>query len=198
MKKEEYILKLFPEIEEIKDNEIKKGVIKAWLVTLDKTIYKKLEEVPQNIKVMPKGRSLVEHVRVVTVSAIEIAKIYKKTSGIKVNLDYLIAACLLHDLDKLLGYEIKEGKKERKAFYPHGVESAFITLEAGLPREIAHLVCVHTPSAIMKPQSPVKVEGLILQYVDVLHADVLRALYPAEPIMKLMVSHVPSSVFHQS
>jgi len=90
---------LFLEINEIADKTIRKGVIDIWLKTARDCRWEQFEDVPKNTGA-EKDRRLTDHIRGVTLMPMSLADIAKRLHGTPYNRDYLIAACLLHDVSK--------------------------------------------------------------------------------------------------
>jgi putative nucleotidyltransferase with HDIG domain len=187
----DYIRKLFPEIDYIKDEEIKKKVAEVWIRIWKNSKWKRIEDCVFN-PVTP-NVSLVNHIRTVTIGAIEMANMVTKFYNYKINMDYLIAACLLHDASKLLEYEMKDGKVVYSEFgqkLPHAFLGASYALEAGLPLEIVHLISTHTTTSALTAKAPVAKEGIILYHVDMLLADICREEAGAKPLYQTYLSKV--------
>ncbi|MFC1987016.1 HD domain-containing protein [Chloroflexota bacterium] len=84
------------------------------------------------------------------------------------NLDYLIAGAILHDLDKPLIYHRKQDKvvySEVGEMIPHGTYGVHVALELGLPLEIVHVIITHTAYCAVNPST---VEGVIIQKAEIL------------------------------
>lgn len=192
----EYILKLFPEIELIKNKEIRDKTIEVWLRVWKKSKWKKIEDCVYNPMIPINISNLVNHTRVVTKGCIELAKIAKEIHGVGINLDFLIAASNLHDVCKLLEYELKDGKAEKTELgdkFVHGFFGAITALEVGLDPDIAHLISIHTSGSVLPPKPPMVREGTILHNVDMIDTDFLRSLSNAPLIYKLSLSKVTSA-----
>ncbi len=176
MKREE-IIRLFPEINDIQDENLRNGVIKVWIYFWEKSGFENLEEAPFN-PVVP-GVSLVNHIKSVLHISLAIAEALERYHGIKVNRDRLIAAVLLHDVSKTVEYE--HGKKsEIGKLFQHGFWGAHEAINFGLPVEIAHLIHTHPFNS---PVEPAFLEGLILHYADFADADSLRFNEGVEPYL---------------
>ncbi|MEW5759649.1 MAG: HD domain-containing protein [Candidatus Thermoplasmatota archaeon] len=136
------IEEIFPEVMEIKNKEIREKTMKIWNNVLEKTgLEDKLDKVPFTI-LLPTKTNLVEHTRRVTRMAIEVGK----ARG-DVNIDYIIAGALLHDVGKLLEYKFKQGKlckSELGKLIRHPTYGLSLALEEKLPVEIAHIVGAHS------------------------------------------------------
>jgi hypothetical protein len=171
--------RLFPEIDEISDPTIRQGVIDIWIRTGARCAWDRLEDVPKNLS-SEKYRRLTDHIRGVTRMAMALAEIAKELHGTPYNRDYLIAACLLHDVSKPLetdpdpegaptggpalpGKKSEIGKKlQHAAFATHDI------LAQGLPLEIAHLVLTHTHDSNMRSRA---IEASYLFYADYADSD---------------------------
>ena len=68
------LCELFPEINEISDQTIRKGVIDIWLKTARDCKWERFEDVPKNIG-SEKYRRLTDHIRGVTMMAMSLAEI---------------------------------------------------------------------------------------------------------------------------
>jgi 7,8-dihydroneopterin 2',3'-cyclic phosphate phosphodiesterase len=118
--------------------------------------------------------SFVKHCNSAVRGALSLATLYKEEYGININFDILIAAALLHDVDKMLIYERKGERVEMSELgqkLRHGVYGAHAALDEGLPLEVAHVIATHSPQSGAYPTT---VEGAIIQYADL--ADMEAAL----------------------
>lgn len=164
----QHIERLFPEMKQIKDSNLRKKVAQVWVRMWRKGSWERVEQVPftpSRTKV-----TLAQHTSTVTQYAIEIAKVASQAHGIDINMDNLIAGAILHDVSKLVETGEK-GKTEIGEKLQHGFYGAFAALEVGLSLEIAHLVATHTIRSSVYPKS---VEGFIIRYADMLDADIIH------------------------
>ncbi len=166
MKPEEikYVGKVFPEIDAIKDPQLREQVAEAWIEAWHASKYSQIEDAvfgPQT----PQYK-LMDHVRGVTNIAIGIAKVLKEIHGFQFNEDHVIAGALLHDIDKMIIFEKKGevyGVAEVARKFPHGYLGALIAHKVGLPEEIEHLILSHTGKQIVSPKT---IEAVIVHYAD--------------------------------
>lgn len=90
------------------------------------------------------------------------------------NRDLLVAAVLLHDFGKAFEYR-ESGKRIVKSNigekFMHGFWGTHIALEEGASQELAHLITTHSFDS---PPHSQLIEGIILHYADLAHADLLR------------------------
>jgi hypothetical protein len=170
---------LFPEINEIADKTIRRGVIDIWLKTGRDCKWERFEDVPKNTG-SEKYRRLTDHIRGVTLMAMSLADIARKLHDTPYNRDYLIAACLLHDVSKPLETDpdpagkptngpAKPAKKsEIGKKLQHAAYATHDVLAHGLPLEIAHLVLTHTHDSNMRSHA---IEASYLFYADYADSD---------------------------
>ncbi len=157
---ESYIKRLFPGIEEIKNEEFKKGVISAWLISAQKGNWNDIKDIPFTL-LIPTKKSLIEHTNAVTEMAIAIARVRPD-----LDFDIVVAGALVHDVGKLLEYELKNGKFVKSCYgelVRHPVSGYQIVLEAGLPLEIAHIVAAHSEEGEKVKRSP---EAILIHHCD--------------------------------
>ncbi|MGB9721597.1 MAG: HD domain-containing protein [bacterium] len=166
---ENYITTIFPEIGEIKNGDLKKGVIKAWLLAIKKGNWQEIKDIPFTLLITTK-KNLIDHTRSVTQMAMLIAKTRR-------DLDYdtVVAGALVHDVGKLLEYEFKNGKYV-KSYYGkrirHPVSGYHLVLEAGLPLEIAHIVAAHSEEGEKVVRSP---EAILIHHCDFIDFEIEKS-----------------------
>ncbi len=163
-KEEEAIRKAFPLIEKIEDAGVRNGVIRAWFIAWKESSFKTLEEAPFGMDAP--FDSLVKHSSAAASGAYAMGKQLQEEYGVKLNLDYVIAGALLHDLDKIISYERKGDKVQQSALgaqIVHGAYGGHIALLAGLPMEIAYIIMAHSPSVNVELRSP---EGQLISYAE--------------------------------
>ena len=160
------IQNLFPHLAQIKDRALREKVVDVWFKTWKGSNFKKIDSLSQWEPNRNEIRlSNLEHTNQVVHCAIAMSEVVKEKLKIKVNLDYVIAGALLHDVDKFLVFDSRTanlsslGKQFNNAFL-----GGHLTLAAGLPPEVAHIVVAHSPNfTSIEPQS---VEALIVRLAD--------------------------------
>jgi hypothetical protein len=180
----ETIARLFPELELIKNKNLRDKVAEIWVEIWHQSSWKTLEEVPINPEILPKY-TLVNHTRAVTRNSVAIAKNLEDIHGVKVNVDHLVATSLLHDVSKLLEME-KSGEKYIKSrdgnLFPHPYLAGYFAIKKDLPREIIHAIVAHTPQLPI----PIKtVEGVIVAHADLADNDPLRIISGLKSLKEL-------------
>ncbi len=170
---------LFPQVDRIGDATLRQGVLDIWLDVAAECPWDRFEDIPKNLG--PECcRPLVDHIRGVTLMAMAIATIASYEHGTPVDMDLLIAACLLHDVSKPLECEpdpdgepicgpVKPARKsEIGAKIQHAVYATHKVFEKKLPVELAHLVVTHTHESNLRPKS---FEAAALFYADFADSD---------------------------
>jgi 7,8-dihydroneopterin 2',3'-cyclic phosphate phosphodiesterase len=162
----DHIKSLFPRINHIRDEGIREKVVNVCLKVWKMSDYERIEE---QSAWPPEGKKLslsnVDHTNQVVECAIAVAKVIEETQRIKINLDYLIAAAVLHDIDKPLLFHKATGQATRLGqLFAHTTLSAALALEEKLPLEIVHAIGSHSPN--FSQVSPKTHEALILRYID--------------------------------
>lgn len=133
----------FPQLEDIQNCELRKKVVEIWeramkLAEVDALQGQPyLEEAGASASVC-QGITLVEHVRAVARMAKALAHVLIEENRYEVNMDYVIAGALLHDVGKLF---LKEGARSRLR---HPWKSTWLALEAGLPDDLVHIIAAHS------------------------------------------------------
>ena len=162
---------LFPELQEIGDPAIREGVLKTWELALERGGWEvsDLKRIPFTL-LIPTGTSLLKHTRRVAQMALAVAR--KRDD---VNLDYVAAGGLLHDVGKLLEYERQGGevKKSRSGeLVRHPVSGYALALEAGLPLEVAHTILAHSAEGEKVKRTP---EAIIIHHCDFIDFEIEKS-----------------------
>ena len=164
--KQDYIKKLFPRINDIKDAEIREKVVSVWWEAWKESKFSKIEQVSQWEPSREKlDISNVEHTNQVVECAFAIAQVADREQNLNINMDTLIAASILHDIDKILMFDPSTGDTTPLGNYlPHTGIAAHLALQAGLPIEIVHAIVSHSPNYSSVP--PKTIEAVILYNAD--------------------------------
>ena len=101
----------FAELTWIQEKELQRKVIDVWKTAADRGKWTSLQQIPFTLLFENSGL-LVDHTKRITKLAWNVANAREEP----INKDYLIAGALLHDVGKLLEYEIREGKIVKSAF----------------------------------------------------------------------------------
>ena len=116
-----------------------------------------------------------QHVQIVTNLAIQSAKLLSE-SRIPLNMDYLIASAILHDVGKPIEYAVQPdgsiGKSDTGNRLRHPVTGAGLALKHELPYEIVQNIYQHSWEGERGPSRTA--EGEIIHRCDFLHFGPLR------------------------
>lgn len=164
------IVDLMPEIDNIKDGDLRQKVINVWEEAVALGGWENPGQIPFN-PAIGSSPSLISHTRLVTRTALSFAEEYERVHGKCIDRDMLAVTALLHDVSKAM--EIKPSssgptKSEVAQKVPHGFFGGYLAWKAGLPLDLVHLIVTHTPTI---PMLPGRIEGVILGYADLMDAD---------------------------
>lgn len=170
----------FPEIDWIQDQQLKEQVIKVYEEalaigqwTLDDT-----DVIPFTLMIPDTVIGYRTHVRAVTRMTYQT---YQEFKGIydekfKINLDYLIAGALLHDVGKLIEYEKAADGKTVKSYLGKNLRHPFsgtgLAMKHNLPCEITHIIANHAHEGDGTLRSP---EAVIINKMDMVNFVVLKS-----------------------
>jgi putative nucleotidyltransferase with HDIG domain len=177
------IRKAFPLIAQIKDAKLRESVVKAWYIAWKESSFKKLEDAPMGFT-PAQGDTLVRHTNAVTSAALAMGRLLIQQYDVKINLDYVIAGGILHDLDKIVRFESKGGKivfSELGEKIVHGAYGGHIALLAGLPQDIVFIIMAHSPFVDVELLSP---EGKLVTFGDLGMLGTLQATVSKRPTSK--------------
>jgi putative nucleotidyltransferase with HDIG domain len=165
----------FPLISQIKDDLIRQKVIRLWVRIWRESGYKDLVEAPNLPSEENLDENVVSHTNGVTRAALALASQLQEYYKIPIDFDVLLAAAILHDIDKpvTLGKGLNGvNRSELGKNIPHGVYGAHVALQEGIPPSIVHIIFTHTKNSTLKPSS---IEGTIIYHADVACVSCLRA-----------------------
>jgi putative nucleotidyltransferase with HDIG domain len=164
------ILDLWPEIDWIKDNEIKEKTTKCWEYAIEKSVLcaEDLEEIPFSLLIKDCNISFMNHKRTCVQLAVDIAKRMKDNFGdeIKIDMDTLISGAILIDIGKLIEYQIVDGKLTTSNFgkiVRHPFSGVAIADRFDLPAEVQHIIGTHSKEGDLGMRT---VESIIVHHAD--------------------------------
>jgi len=145
------IMEMFPEIEMIKNAELKEKTYRCFEVAMERGGWTTVDlyEMPFTLLIPECNVKMGEHVRGVTKSAINMAEAFAEVYGnkIPVDMDILVSGAILHDVGKLLEYKREDGefmKSDNGKLLRHPFSGAILAGELGLPDEVVHIIAVHS------------------------------------------------------
>ncbi len=175
----EKVLKLWPEIEWIKDEELKQKVTDAWSYAIEMSVLgpEDLEKIPFSLLLEDCTITFMNHKRTCVHLAVENAKIMQKNFGdqIAIDMDLLIAGAILIDIGKLMEYEIVDGKLTTSSagkLVRHPFSGVAIADRFGLPAEVQHIIATHSKEGDLGKRT---VESIIVHHADFVSFEPFKA-----------------------
>ena len=177
---EHQVLKLFPEITEIENADLRSKVIACWAEAMAYRDWstKELHSIPFTLLVENVQISFIEHVRTCTQMAMSIDAVLKQAYGERrtpVNRDHLIAGSLLADVGKLLEYDKHSDGTIYKSDYGKNIRHPFsgvgLAFKHGIPPEVMHIIAVHSKEGSGEKRSA---EAIIFHHVDFIDFDLVK------------------------
>jgi len=175
----ELVLRLLPEIKEIKDGNLQKKVIACWeeAIAFRGWTEELLRSIPFTLLAENVQITFIDHVRAVCKMCIALDEVLDDVHGPRktpVNRDYLIAGALLADIGKLMEFEIVGGQPVKSDYGKHirhpfsGVGLAF---KHDIPSEIMHIIATHSKEGTGEKRSP---ESIIFHHADFVDFELVR------------------------
>ena len=184
--KENYVVDLLPEIQEIADLNVRQKVIRCWLMALERSEWNKIEDMPWS----PGAAEFItniQHTRGVARIGMAIARTIISSQdlapGVSISLDTVIAGCLLHDMGKMLEYAGPSNKKGEKTplgkRMKHDILGVHLAIEAGLDAEIVHCIEAHRQlESLTGSWYTSSLESKIVGWADHIHAFAMVRAHP--------------------
>jgi len=166
------INKLWPEIEWIKDEDLRLKTIATWELALKKSALKAedLNTIPFTLLAGPDLEvSFMDHKRAVVHIARECGLKFNEFFGtnMPVNMDVLIAGAILADVGKLLEYELDADGKCIQGNYGeylrHPFSGVSLAEQCGVPARVCHIIAAHAAEGEHVRRS---VEACIVHHAD--------------------------------
>lgn len=173
------LTELIPEFDLLRDTDLKEKVFRVWEKALQirRMQPDDLLRMPFTLLIKPCPTNFVEHCRgVVQVSyqtAMALRKVYDDKMSI--NMDYLLAGALLHDVGKILEYVEEDGqfvKSLEGKYVRHPFSGVGLAFDEGIPEEVQHVIAVHASEGNGRWRSN---EGIIVHHADFINFEFLQA-----------------------
>jgi putative nucleotidyltransferase with HDIG domain len=161
----------FPELQWIQHKDLREKVVTVWKTAADRGGWKRLQDIPFTLLFEGSGL-LVDHTKRIT----NLAWSAVNTREEKLNKDHLIAGALLHDVGKLLEYEIKNGKITKSKLgetMRHPASGAQLAKECSLPEEVVHIIASHSHEGDTMNRTP---EAIIVHHCDFIDFEIKKTL----------------------
>ncbi len=159
---------VFPELDDIEDDDLREGVVNSWVVALEENGAPDLESYPwygaYQAELGLEDETLVEHVRDVTAVATAIADVLlERRPDLDLDRDVVIAGALIHEIShvgEFDGYEWSEVGD----LLSHPYYGIHVVRAGGLPPIFEHIVLTHT---IQTDVAPATLEAKIVATSDI-------------------------------
>jgi putative nucleotidyltransferase with HDIG domain len=169
---------LLPEIEWIRDAELKEKVLATWEEGLARGGWSvsDVDRMPFTLA-KPVTLSFAQHVRSVTRICAAVADTFDELYGgvdLSLERDLLLAGALLHDVGKLLEMEEVEGTFRKSAegkLVRHAFSGVALADAQGLPAAVQHMIGTHSKEGDPFPRTA---EAIILHYADFMNFEPIK------------------------
>ena len=168
----EKIYELWPELDWIKDNDLREKTAETWKVALERSVLSAddLKRIPFTLLCGPDLKvSFMDHKRAVVHIARDSGKkvIEFFRDELPVNMDTLIAGAILADVGKLLEYVLDENGNAVQGSYGkylrHPFSGVSLAEECGVPPEVCHIIATHAGEGDMVQRST---EAYLVHHAD--------------------------------
>jgi hypothetical protein len=136
----------FPDMAKIRSEGLRQAVRDQWRYVGERNPdHTDIEAIPvhPSLPIATYG-NLVSHVRAQMAISQVLVPTYAKEWKVDLDLDHFLACALVHDSAKVIEFTFQDGKLVATPGFDHAYEGAKIALTVGFPREVAHMVAVHT------------------------------------------------------
>jgi putative nucleotidyltransferase with HDIG domain len=173
------VLKIWPEINWIKDEELKNKVLDCWVYAIENSVLtpEDLEVIPFSLLIKDCNVTFMNHKRTCVQLSVDIAKRMEENFGdeIKIDMDLLIAGAILIDVGKLLEYDKVDGKlttSKAGKLLRHPFSGVAIADRFGLPSEVQHIIAYHAKEGDLAKRN---VEAIIVHHADFVSFEPFKA-----------------------
>ena len=164
------VQKLWPELEWIKDAELREKVTKTWELALQRSplTADDLNHIPFTLLVPNCPTTFMEHKRCVVHIARKAAESMTEFMGnaLPIDQDTVIAGAILADVGKLLEYEKTDGKtrqSQRGEMLRHPFTGVALAMECGVPDAVCHIIAAHAAEGDLVKRTT---EAYIVHHAD--------------------------------
>ena len=175
----EQVRKIWPELEWIKNEELKEKTLDCWVYAIENSVLtiEDLETIPFSLLIKDCKVSFMNHKRTAVQLSVDIAKRMTENFGneIKIDMDLLIAGAILIDVGKLVEYDKLDGKlttSKTGKLLRHPFSGVAIADRFGLPPEVLHMIAYHAKEGDLAKRS---VESIIIHHADFVSFEPFKA-----------------------
>ncbi|MEI6060972.1 MAG: HDIG domain-containing metalloprotein [Bacteroidota bacterium] len=162
---------LWPELEWIKDTDLKEKTTNTWALALSRSVLTPddLNTIPFTLLCGPDLKvTFMDHKRCVVHVALDSGNKMNEffKNDLPVNMDVLIAGAILADVGKLLEYELKDGKSVQGSYgkyVRHPFSGVSLAEQCGVPAAVCHIIATHAGEGDMVKRTT---EAYIVHHAD--------------------------------
>ncbi len=173
------VLEIWPEINWIKNDELRKKTLDAWIFAIENSVLstEDLEVIPFSLLIKDCKVSFMNHKRTCVQLAVDIAKRMQENFGdeIIIDMDLLISGAILIDIGKLLEYDMVDGKlitSNAGKIVRHPFSGVGIAARFDLPAEVQHIIGTHSKEGDLGYRT---VESIIVHHADFVSFEPFKA-----------------------
>jgi hypothetical protein len=162
--------KLWPELEWIKDEDLRLKTAKTWALALERSVLTAadLNTIPFTLLVPDLKVTFMAHKRAVVHIAKDCGEQMNKffKDDLPVNMDVCIAGAILADVGKLLEYVMVDGKAVQGSYgkyLRHPFSGVSLAEECGVPAEVCHIIAAHAKEGDLVKRST---EAYVVHHAD--------------------------------
>jgi len=163
--------KLWPELEWIKDGDLKEKTTLTWALALQRSVLtpEDLNTIPFTLLCGPDLKvTFMDHKRCVVHVALDAGNKMNEffKNDLPVNMDVLIAGAILADVGKLLEYELKDGKSIQGSYgkyMRHPFSGVSLAEQCGVPASVCHIIATHAGEGDMVKRTT---EAFVVHHAD--------------------------------
>ena len=174
------IKRLLPELDEIRDPDLRQKVIDVWEDSIKTGGWQPTEllEIPFTLLAGEIEMKFIEHVRSCVRMCLAIEKVLNEIWGdrMPIHHDHLVAGSLLADVGKPIEFTKKDGKVikgTRGEHLRHPFSGVGMCWKHGLPDEVMHIVATHSKEGDHVQRT---IESIIFHHADFIDFDIACAL----------------------
>jgi len=163
--------KLWPELEWIKNTDLKEKTTLTWALALQRSVLtpEDLNTIPFTLLCGPDLKvTFMDHKRCVVHVALDSGNKMNEffKTDLPVDMDVLIAGAILADVGKLLEYEMKDGKSVQGSYgkyVRHPFSGVSLAEQCGVPAAVCHIIATHAGEGDMVKRTT---EAYIVHHAD--------------------------------
>ena len=179
----ETVRRELPEIQEIKNGELRDKVVEAWAMSLAQEGLSGISDIQGSgdpEKNILKEGTQVDHLRGVTLLSMRMAEQLEELKpALEIDHDVMIAGALVHDVGKAREFKAANQAKWKQAPHVagwpparHSVHGYYICKTVGLPDEVAHIAIGHSREGVFVMKS---LECTIVSHADHSYWEIMKA-----------------------